>query len=57
VLAELANNTQINGKHIADLLSEHNGQYAGVMANYLGVAANAATMISQIGEPPLMAHL
>jgi nicotinamidase-related amidase len=57
VLAELANNTQKNGKHIADLLSEHMGQYAMAMANYMGVAKNARTMIEHIGAPTLMAHL
>lgn len=57
VLAELANNTQKNGKHIADLLSEHMPQYSVAMANFLGVAANAEEMKSHIGEPPLMAHL
>jgi nicotinamidase-related amidase len=57
VLAELANNTQINGSHIANLLSEHVGQYSVAMANYLGVAKNAGTMVNMIGTPPLMAHL
>jgi len=57
VLAELANNTQINGQHIANLLSEHVGQYAVAMSNYIGVAANAKLMTDVIGTPPLMAHL
>lgn len=57
VLAELANNTQENGMHIANLLSEHMGQYAFAMSNYLGVAKNASGMIENIGEPTLMAHL
>ncbi len=56
VLAELANNTQINGKHIANLLSEHMGQYAVAMSNFLGVASNAEEMKSQIGTPPLLAR-
>ncbi len=57
VLAELANNTQVNGAHIANLLSEHMGQYAVAMSNYIGVAKNAGTMTDRIGTPPLMAHL
>ncbi len=57
VLAELANNTQVNGMHIANLLSEHMGQYAVAMSNYIGVAKNAELMQQQIGTPPLMAHL
>lgn len=57
VLAELANNTQINGVHIANLLSEHMGQYSVAMANYIGVAKNAKMMTDMIGTPPLMAHL
>lgn len=57
VLAELANNTQINGEHIANLLSEHMGQYSVAMANYLGVAKNAEMMQEQIGTPTLMSHL
>ncbi|WP_299246356.1 isochorismatase family protein [uncultured Aquimarina sp.] len=57
VLAELANNTQINGEHIANLLSEHMGQYSVAMANYLGVAKNAEMMQEHIGTPSLMAHL
>ncbi len=57
VLAELANNTQVNGKYIATLLSEHMGQYSVAMANYLGVAKNAEMMQGHIGTPPLMAHL
>ena len=57
VLAELANNTQKNGMHIANLLSEHMGQYSVAMSNYLGVAKNAEMMKEQIGTPPLQAHL
>lgn len=57
VLAELANNTQKNGMHIANLLSEHMGQYSVAMSNYLGVATNADMTKEQIGTPPLMAHL
>jgi nicotinamidase-related amidase len=57
VLAELANNTQVNGKHIANLLSEHMGQYAMAMSNYIGVAQNAKMMTDAIGTPPVMAHL
>ncbi|MGB3776505.1 MAG: isochorismatase family protein [Leeuwenhoekiella sp.] len=57
VLAELANNTQKNGMHIANILSEHMGQYSVAMSNYLGVAKNAEMMREQIGTPPLQAHL
>jgi nicotinamidase-related amidase len=57
VLAELANNAQVNGTHIARLLSEHVGQYSAAMANYLGVARNKQALLDAVGEPALMAHL
>ena len=56
VLAELAANTQHNGKHIGSLLSQHNGQYYAAMNNYLGVASNAAQVkqgVGLVGHPPI----
>jgi nicotinamidase-related amidase len=56
VLAELAKNTRQNGQHIGTLLAEHMGQYYAAMNNYLGVAANAETVKSQVGltgTPPI----
>ncbi|MBC7934146.1 MAG: hypothetical protein H7Y86_02125 [Rhizobacter sp.] len=35
LMAELANNTKVNGLHIANLLSEHVGQYAVARSNYM----------------------
>lgn len=56
VLAELSANTQINGKYIGQLLSEHMGQYYAAMNNFLGVAANAEEVKQGIGftdNPPI----
>jgi nicotinamidase-related amidase len=56
VLAELANNTQVNGYHIGRLLSEHNGQYYAAMNAFLGSAANAnevAKNLGLTGHPPI----
>ena len=56
VLAELAANTQVNGRHIGRLLSEHMGQYQAAMNNYLGVAANADAVrkgVGLTGRPPI----
>lgn len=56
VLAELANNTQVNGRHIGRLLSEHNGQYYAAMNSYLGSAANAGEVAEGVGftgHPPV----
>ena len=56
VLAELAANTQENGKHIGRLLSAHVGQYYTAMNNFLGVAANAdavRTGLDLTGHPPI----
>ncbi len=56
VLAELAANTQINGKYIGQLLSEHMGQYYAAMNNFLGFAANAEEVKAGIGftgSPPI----
>lgn len=56
VLAELAANTQVNGKHIGSILSEHMGQYYAGMNNFLGVAANAdavADVTGLTGMPPI----
>lgn len=56
VLAEIAKNTQMNGRHIGMLLSEHMGQYQAAMNNYLGVAANADDVkqgVGLTGHPPI----
>ena len=56
VLAELASNTQENGRHIGRLLSEHMGQYYAAMNNFLGVAANADEVkagVGLTGHPPI----
>lgn len=41
VLAELANDTTVNGKHIGGLLSQHTGSYAGAWANFMATAKTA----------------
>lgn len=41
VLAELANNTLVNGKYIGSFLSEHTGSYYAAMSNYLATSPNA----------------
>ncbi|MEJ6393831.1 isochorismatase family protein [Gymnodinialimonas sp. 2305UL16-5] len=56
VLAELAANTQVNGRHIGKLLSEHMGQYQAAMNNFLGTAANADDVREAVGlhgHPPI----
>ncbi|MEM6274094.1 MAG: isochorismatase family protein [Myxococcota bacterium] len=56
VLAELAANTQLNGRHIGRLLSEHMGQYQAAMNNYLGTATNADDVrqgVGLTGHPPI----
>lgn len=56
VLAELAANTQVNGKHIGNLLSQHMGQYQAAMNNFLGTATNAkavAEAVGLTGHPPI----
>lgn len=56
VLAELAANTQVNGKYIGQFLSLHNGQYFAAMNAFLGSAANAEHVKSGVGltgEPPI----
>ena len=56
VLAELAANTQINGRYIGQLLAEHNGQYYAAMNSFLGVAANADHVkqgVGFTGHPPI----
>lgn len=50
VLAELANNTQINGKFIGNLLKEHSGQYAASWDNFMGMSKNADTILEELGE-------
>lgn len=49
VLAELASNTQINGKFIGNLLKEHCGQYAASWDNFIGTAKSADTVTKQLG--------
>lgn len=56
VLAEIASNTQVNGKFIGQFLSEHMGQYQAAMNNYLGVASNAGEVRKNVeitGTPPI----
>lgn len=56
VLAELANNTHKNGKHIGQILSHHMPQYYGAMNSFLGIAENAgptAEMLEFEGSPPI----
>lgn len=56
VLAELAANTQLNGKFIGQFLAQHNGQYYAAMNNFLGVAANAESIragLGLTGHPPI----
>ncbi len=50
VLAELANDTTINGKYIGGLLSEHVGSYYAAMSNYLATAKNAPVMAPHLAE-------
>ena len=50
VLAELAGNTQINGKYIGNLLKEHCGQYAAAWDNFMGTGINANKVKDQLGE-------
>lgn len=49
VLAELAHNTQVNGRHIGNLLREHMGQYYAAFNNFNGVARNAELVRGQLG--------
>jgi len=60
VLAELAGNTQVNGKHIGQLLGDRVGQYYAAMNTYPGTAGNA-NMVAQgvglTGTPPIPAIL
>jgi nicotinamidase-related amidase len=56
VLAELAANTQKNGKFIGRFLAEHNGQYYAAMNAYLGSAKNSDLVRDAIGftgNPPI----
>ena len=50
VLAELANNTQLNGKFIANLLKEHCGQYMASWDNFTGISKNADLISEELGE-------
>ncbi|GAB4532119.1 MAG: isochorismate family cysteine hydrolase YcaC [Pleurocapsa sp.] len=56
VLAELASNTQQNGKFIGQFLAEHNGQYYAAMNAFLGSAKNADIVGKEVGftgNPPI----
>lgn len=56
VLAELASNTEVNGKFIGRFLSEHNGQYYAAMNAFLGSAKNADMVkegVGLTGQPPI----
>lgn len=58
VLAELASNTEKNGRHIGALLSDHTGQYYAAMNNFIGSAVNASDVkeaLGFIGTPPISA--
>ncbi|MEM9761416.1 MAG: isochorismatase family protein [Pseudomonadota bacterium] len=60
VLAELAANTQVNGAHIGNLLSQHMGQYQAAMNAYLGMARNAEAVrdgVGLTGNPPIPVNL
>lgn len=50
VLAELAGNTEINGKFIANLLKDHCGQYAASWDNFMGTAKQADVVAQQLGK-------
>lgn len=49
VLAELAANTQKNGRWIGQFLAQHNGQYFAAMNNFLGTARNAEEVKKAVG--------
>lgn len=56
VLAELAGNTQVNGRHIGLLLSDHVGQYYAAKNSFLGIASNAGEVreaVGLTGTPPI----
>ncbi len=60
VLAELASNTQVNGKHIGSLLAQHMGQYQAAMNAFLGSGRNADAVrngVGLTGYPPIAIHL
>lgn len=50
VLAELANDTTVNGKYIGGLLTEHVGSYYAAMNNYLATARTAPEMAPHLAE-------
>lgn len=50
VLAELAGNTQTNGKFIGNLLKEHCGQYTASWDNFMGSAKNTDMISNELGE-------
>lgn len=53
VLAELANDTTVNGKYIGGFLTQHTGSYYAAMNNYLATSPNAALLRPVLEE---MAH-
>ncbi|MEM9422271.1 MAG: isochorismatase family protein [Pseudomonadota bacterium] len=56
VLAELAANTQQNGRFIGEFLAEHNGQYYAAMNAILGSGINADQVRAAVGltgNPPI----
>ncbi len=60
VLAELASNTEVNGRHIGRLLTDHVGQYYAAMNNFLGTSAHADDVrqgVGLTGTPPIPAPL
>lgn len=49
VLAELARNTQENGKFIAQFLREHVGSYSAAWNNFMATSANAEAVAKAVG--------
>jgi nicotinamidase-related amidase len=49
VLAELARNTQENGKFIAEFLREHVGSYSAAWNNFMATSANAESVAKAVG--------
>jgi nicotinamidase-related amidase len=49
VLAELARNTQDNGKFIAEFLREHVGSYSAAWNNFMATSANAEQVRKAVG--------
>lgn len=49
VLAELARNTQENGKFIAEFFREHVGSYSAAWNNFMATSANADAVAKAVG--------